>query len=108
LPAEGQDIVLRVFFEKTGSVWQAICLDLDLAVQGNTCRETQDLMKDMISSYLETISTYSKEERKRMLNRKAPLWVRLAWAYKFFVYSVFSNRGAGDKMVIPSHHHCPV
>ncbi len=108
MPTEEQDIVLRVFFEKSGSVWQALCLDLDIAAQGETCQEAQALMKDMIASYLEEVFTYPPEDRKRLLNRKAPFFVRLKWAYKIFVYSLFANRGAGDKMVIPSHHHCPV
>jgi predicted RNase H-like HicB family nuclease len=35
------------------SAWEAICLDLDLAVQGSSFDEVKELLSESISTYLE-------------------------------------------------------
>lgn len=57
--------------------WEAICLDLDVAVQGRSFEEVFDGLKEAISLYLETVADLPPEERPSLLNRPVPFMVRL-------------------------------
>lgn len=107
MTARKKEMVLRVFMENTtDGIWKAICIDLDIAAQGHTSAETQQLIVEMIESYIEEANSYPSDVRNKLLNRKAPLHLRICLPLKFFIASMFANRSRGDKMSILSHHHC--
>jgi predicted RNase H-like HicB family nuclease len=60
--------------------WQAICLDLDLAVQGGSFEEVFQLLKEAIAFHLEGISELPEADQRRLLNRRVPWLVRLRFA----------------------------
>lgn len=66
-------------YGRSGS-WEAICVDLDIAVQGNSFPQVQKLLGEAITGYLEAVSEESPEDQRRLLNRRAPLLVRLRLA----------------------------
>lgn len=73
-----QDIIIvRCYAEGHDGQWEAFCLDLDLAVQGESLIEVQDSLNDAMCGYLEYVSTLPARDRKRLMNRKAPLSLRL-------------------------------
>ncbi len=51
-----RDLELRCVIEKDGSMFSALCLDLDVATCGGTLEETIESMKDAISAYLDYAS----------------------------------------------------
>lgn len=61
--------------------WEAICVDLDLAVQGESLEEVIRELRDAFDTYLEYISELPEKERAGFLNRKAPLGLRLRLAF---------------------------
>jgi len=93
--------------EHKENVWQAICVDLNIAAQGQTRQETEALIEEMVASYLAKVASLPAAERAQFLNRKAPLSVRLGWAIKFFVGSIVANRHINDRVSVVSHYHCP-
>jgi predicted RNase H-like HicB family nuclease len=58
--------------------WEAACPDLDIAVQGRSYEEVYDLLNTAIQDYVEAALQEDRITRKRLLNRKAPLLVRVS------------------------------
>ena len=82
---------LHCYAEGRDGEWEAICLDLDIAVQGRSFEEVFAALRDAIALYLETVADLRPQERRSLLYRNAPLAVRL----KFVLHAVrglFSDR----------------
>jgi predicted RNase H-like HicB family nuclease len=87
---------LHCYAEGRDGEWEAICLDLDVAVQGRSFEEVFASLQEAIALYLETVADLPPEERRFLLRRSAPLSVRL----KFLTHAVrglFTDRDG--------HHH---
>jgi hypothetical protein len=63
-----------------GNEWEALCLDLDLAVHGRCQNEVKDLMRDAIQTYVQDALKEAEPARSALLNRQAPFRVRAYWA----------------------------
>ena len=90
--------LLRCYAEERDGEWEAFCLDLDLAVQGKSFEEVYRSLNDTISLYLESVSSLSQDDQKRLLKRRAPVSLR----FKFLMLAVkalFSPHDSGR-----SHH----
>jgi predicted RNase H-like HicB family nuclease len=57
--------------------WEAICLDLDIAVQGRSFEEVFGSLREAIKLYLDSVSSLPADERRSLLHRPAPILVRL-------------------------------
>ena len=66
--------------------WEAICLDLDIAVQGDSFPEVFESLNKAVALYLKTVMTLPEPKRDRLLTRAAPLSVRLS----FFAHALRS------------------
>jgi len=67
-----------------GDQWEAFCLDFDLAVQGKSYDEVRRFLDKAVHMYVERASVEPDPARSQLLNRKAPLSVRLMWAWRLF------------------------
>ena len=68
---------LRCYAEGRDGDWEAICLDLDIAVQGSSFEEVFSSLQEAISLYLETVTELPPQEQRSLLHRPAPFPVRL-------------------------------
>ncbi len=69
------ELVLRCYVEKKNGCWQAFCVDLCLAVQGDSVDECKQKLHAQIAEYLyDAIEGEDKEYADELLNRKAPLY----------------------------------
>jgi hypothetical protein len=107
MAARGRNLVLRCYIEGSEQNWRGLCVDLDIAAQGESLHEVHTMLDGMIRTYLQSAVTYPPRDRDRFLNRKAPLLVRLKIGMSFFVASLFANRSGNDKMTLICHHACP-
>jgi predicted RNase H-like HicB family nuclease len=64
--------------------WEAICLDLDIAVQGRSFEEVSRLLREAIGLYLETVEDLPEAERAAFLSRPVPFRTRLGFAIEAF------------------------
>jgi hypothetical protein len=64
--------------------WEAICLDLDIAVQGESFDEVAGSLHAAIATYYSDARAEEPDARRRLLNRKAPLAVRFGYLARFF------------------------
>lgn len=75
--------------------WEGICVDLDIAVQADSQKETYLLLETSILEYLRSLADEAPEVREKLLKRRAPLYVRAKLAFGFF-WHVLRRRNGTD------------
>lgn len=83
---------VRCYAEGQDGDWEAICLDFDIAVQGDSFLEVFQSLNKAIGLYLEATTALSEPDRARLLNRSAPFGVKL----KFLALAIRSLLGGRD------------
>jgi hypothetical protein len=76
--------------------WQAICVDLDIAVQGGSFEEVQQFLSHAISTYVEDAMQEEPAVRDRLLKRRAPLFTRLKCFASFFKAAIQNRKGSDE------------
>lgn len=84
--------LLRCIAEGRDGHWEAICLDFDIAVQGKSFEDVYHGLTDMIDSYVQKVSRYPEADQRRLLNRKAPLSLRLKFALVSVMVLIFGSK----------------
>ena len=95
---------IRCMAEGRDGRWWAICLDLDIAVQGDSFPEVRDSLHQAIDMYLERVSELPAHEQARLLRRRAPWYLRA----KFHLHALLEkvrrqDGGRHRQFVIPAH-----
>jgi hypothetical protein len=75
-------LFLRCYAERVGNQWQAFCLDISLAAQGDTFAEVKDKLDVMIAQYVyDALVGEDREYAHQLLTRRAPLrdWLKYYW-----------------------------
>lgn len=57
--------------------WEAICLDLDIAVQGRSFEEVFGSLQEAISLHYETVAELPVDQRPALLHRPVPFLARV-------------------------------
>lgn len=84
----------RCYAYARGGLWRAVCVDLDISVDGPSFRDVEESLIVAIQLYLEKLSELPDEERSRLLARRAPWRVRFGLAMLTRLGGLF---GAGDR-----------
>lgn len=87
---------IRCYAEGRPGQWEAFCLDFDLAVQGRSFAEVFDAMNLAVDEYLSHVRAMPEPDRARLLARRAPLSLRLAFLGRVLAASLFGGAGAND------------
>ena len=69
--------VLRCYAEGRDGAWEAICLDLDIAVQENSFEGAFHALNEAIALHLEAVAALPETQRAHLLDRPAPFSLRL-------------------------------
>ena len=80
-----RNLMLRCYANKDGDQWQAFCIDLCLAAQGESFPEVKQKLEHMMVEYVyDALAGEDREFAEQLLNRKAPLsqiatyyWIKL-------------------------------
>ena len=102
-----QSQILCVAHPSVAGGWEALCLDFDIAVQAATFDEAKGILKDAIATYIEDAMKEDEPHKSRLLKRRAPLWVRLMWGWRFFVDTVRDRRDDGKNVAVGFPVSCP-
>jgi len=86
--------------------WEGFCLDLDLAVQGRTYDQVRDGLLKAINGYIDAALLEDEQTRNELLNRRAPLRVRLYWALQLF-WATISGRSPKSDSITGFAVACP-
>lgn len=73
-------MLLRCLAEQHDGAWEALCVDLDLAVQGDSFEQVYRDLAAAVAQYIDHVRTLPTSEQQRLLRRKAPLALRLRFA----------------------------
>lgn len=68
---------LHCYAEGRDGAWEAVCLDLDIGVQGGSFEEVFGSLQEAISLYLETVADLPPDQQSRLLRRPVPVSIRL-------------------------------
>ena len=69
--------IVRCVAEGRGDEWEAICLDLDIAVQGQSFEDVFASLNKAIVLHIEAALDLPEADRRRLLHRPVPLSVKL-------------------------------
>jgi predicted RNase H-like HicB family nuclease len=81
------------FAEGKEGDWEGICVDLDIAVQGQSFDEVEQLLKISIQQYVDAALEEEVQTRVKLLNRRAPLHVRAGYALRFLLAMLRAGDG---------------
>ncbi len=77
-----KDLILRCYCEKKGNLWQAFCIDLNLATQGSSLKDARNRLHQQIAAYLhDALVGEDKQYAAQLLNRKSPIYFRIKYHY---------------------------
>jgi predicted RNase H-like HicB family nuclease len=83
---------LHCYAEGRDGDWEAVCLDLDIAVQGRSFEEVFGSLQEAISLYLKTVADLPADQQPALLRRPVPFFVRL----KFLTHAARGMFAGGD------------
>lgn len=106
-----KNLMLRCYANKDGDQWQAFCIDLCLASQGDSFPEVKQKLEHMMVEYVyDALAGEDREFAEQLLNRKAPLsqiatyhWIKLMHHLGIFrdgVHKLFQ----APMPLVPQHH----
>lgn len=101
------DIVFLVHSARSRLGLGGLCLDLDIAVHGQSLNEVKTTLEQAIGSYIEDAVKEDEASRNRLLCRRAPFLVRLAWALRLFYRSIFGIKKFGGDETAGFPVSCP-
>ena len=101
------DLRLLCYVRGQGTQWEGICVDLDIAVQAESQKEAFLLLETSVLEYLRSLENEEPEVRQKLLNRRAPFWLRARLALDLFWHTLRRRRGdrehrAGFDMPCPA------
>jgi len=101
-----RDMTIACFAEHRGDVWEGLCLDFDIAVQGDSLAEVQCLLHDAVADYVEFASEQPLAERNKLLRRRAPgrIWLKIALLMLWSTFQEWRGRRSGERSKF--HLHC--
>lgn len=87
MPIKPAELVIRCYVEKTDNdQWQAFCIDLNLAAQGDSLEESRQKLHAMIVTYVtDALIGEDKEYAEQLLTRKAPLYFQAKYHFYRFM-----------------------
>ncbi len=84
--------VLKCYAEGRDGDWEAVCLDLDISVQGESFEGIFQALNEAIALYFQAVMALPEAERPHLLDRPAPFMLRL----RFLLYALRSIFLRGD------------
>jgi hypothetical protein len=93
------DAVLICVARSHGEQWEGLCLDFNLVVQGTSLQEVRRQLDAAIKDYIMAASAEPEPARSQLLNRTAPLSVRLQWAWRFFRQTISGKNRDRDSTI---------
>lgn len=77
-----RDLMLRGLAQRNGDVWVAICLEFDLAAQGDTLEEAKERLIAQTVSYLkDALLGQDRQHAHYLLHRRAPWHIFAKWYF---------------------------
>lgn len=92
---------LLCFAHGSESGWEALCVDFDIAVQGDSFDDVKLMLDTAVQEYVRAIDNEAPADRLALLNRRAPWWVTLNLTARLIAHNVFRGRGGEAQASFP-------
>ena len=92
-----EEKILRCYAIKGADGWEAICVDLDIAVQGDSFTDVTRKLGEALRSYAEYVNSLPAQERELFINRRAPWHVRARMALNVILTMLFHSGDDGKR-----------
>jgi predicted RNase H-like HicB family nuclease len=80
-----KELIIKCYAEREEDVWVALCLDFNIAAQGDSFEEVKTKLESMIFEYVhDALEGEDKRYANQLLTRRAPFW---AWA-RYYIKSL--------------------
>jgi hypothetical protein len=80
-----RELIVRCYAEKSGDLWHAVCIDLNLASQDRSLDRAKRKLDAQIGEYVyDALAGEDRQFADQLLKRKAPLLLRLKY-YRFYL-----------------------
>ena len=83
-----------------GESWEAICVDFDIAVSGRSLVEVKASLRECIALYLEEVAESGAEDRRYLLTRRSPWFVRMELSLMTWVSGLRRDIGRSRKFML--------
>ena len=91
---------LKCYVYGGGASWEAICVDLNVAVCGDSQQEVRASLGKAVDLYLETVADLPVAEQDGFLSRQAPWHTRARLAISTWFSALWSGRDRSQAFVI--------
>lgn len=100
------DFTLRCYAskEQDGS-WYAICLNLNIFVQADTCEQAREKLHSAIMDYIKVAVEDHGQHLKDLIPRRAPLYFYFIY-YMYKIRELFSSENMGSIKTFKDVAHC--
>ena len=74
-----KELIVKCYSEQEGDCWVAVCLDFNLASQGDSFEDVKSKLEAMIAEYVyDALAGEDKRYAAQLLSRRAPLsfWLK--------------------------------
>ena len=88
--------IIRCHAEGIPGAWEAICLDFDLSVQGESFEQVYRDLNTSIEIYMEYVNGLPEAERAAFARRRVPLTLRLRFLW-YVIRGLFDGNDASNK-----------
>ena len=99
---------MRCYAFGAGRSWEAICVDFDIAVSGTSRAEVESSLATGIDLYLEEAADAAPAQRRYLLDRRSPWFVRARLAFLAWVSGLRAGIGGAWKFDLrprpPAYH----
>ncbi len=90
-------MLTRCFARWHADRWEAVCLDFDLAVQGDSFDDVYHSLNKAVDEYSRYVATIEDgAEREAFMNRRVPLALRLKFTLSLLVASLLLPKRGGQ------------
>ena len=88
------NLLVRCYAEKKDGYWFGICLDFDIAVQGDSVKEVQKKLNSMVGEYVyDALAGDDQQYKRALLSRRAPkrYWLKYYTVKALHSFDKFHN-----------------
>lgn len=95
-------LALRCYAYRSGRVWEAICVDLDIATFADSLDEVKASLATCIKMHMEDVEAMPVADRERLLKRRSPWYVRTKLALMTWLSDLGGNTHRALPFTLPS------
>ena len=99
------DLKLKCYAHGAGASWEAICVDLNVAVCGSSQQEVRTSLREAVDLYLETVAALPSTEQSGFLSRRTPWHTRARLAILTWLSALRSGGDRPQAFIFQSRMH---